>query len=103
LSAVTRADYILCKPGIADVIVELKGKDIDHAVKQILSTHALWKTIPSCSAKIGGLIVFTRSPQSSAVLARTKALLLTKHHIWLEMGKSGLKEYKFETFTGKNP
>jgi hypothetical protein len=30
-----------------------------------------------------------------------KAKLLAKHKIWLDMGKSGLKEYKFETFTGK--
>jgi hypothetical protein len=96
-----KADFLLCKPGVVDVIIELKGKDIDHGVKQILATHAVWKRIPSCSAKIGGLIVFTRSPIRSTMLDNMKAKLLAKHKIWLDMGKSGLKEYKFETFTGK--
>jgi hypothetical protein len=102
-TADARADYILCKPGVVDVIIELKGKDIDHGVEQILATHAVWKKIPSCSAKIGGLIVFTRSPKRSTMLDNMKAKLLVKHKIWLDMGKSGLKEYTFETFTGERP
>ena len=95
-----RADYIVSKPGIVDVIVELKGKDIEHGCEQILATHARWKSVPPFSPSIGGLIVFTRSPLSSADQSSKKALFLKKHHIWLEMGKSGLKDYSFDTFTG---
>jgi len=35
------------------------------------------------------------------MLDNIKAHLLEKHKIWLQMGKSGLKDYKFESFTGK--
>ena len=96
----TRADYLVCKPGVVDVIVELKGKEILHAVEQIIATFTHWKQAPPCSEKIGALIIFSRSPERSATLDNIKARLLTKHGIWLEMGKSGLKDYEFETFTG---
>jgi len=96
-----KADFLLCKPGVVDVVVELKGKEIHRAIEQIVATHAHWKKTSSCSAKIGGLIVFTRSPERSATLDSFKAKLLAKHKIWLEMGKSGLKDYEFEIFAGK--
>lgn len=102
-TAKAKADFILCKPGLVDVIIELKGKDIDHGLKQILATRERWKKVPSCSAKIGGLIVFTRSPKRSAALGNIKAKLLLDYELWLEMGKSGLKDYEFETFIGKKP
>jgi len=98
-----KADYVVCMPTVVDVIVELKGKEIQHAVEQILATHAHWKNVPSCAEKIGGLIVFTRSPERSTVHDTIKAKLLAKHGIWLEMGKSGLKDYEFRVFAGKQP
>lgn len=98
-----KSDFLISKPGTVDVIVELKGKDIHHAIEQILATLTLWRKNEQCSAKVGGLVVFTRSPERSAVLDNLKLRLLVKHKIWLEMGKSGLKDYEFETFTGKKP
>jgi hypothetical protein len=94
-----RADYIVAKPKVVDVIVELKGKDIDHAIEQILATATFWKTVPPYSPHIGALVVFTRSPMRSAALDNIRLKLL-KLDIWLEMGKSGLRDYEFETFTG---
>jgi hypothetical protein len=94
-----KADYVVCMPKSVDVIVELKGKDIIYAVDQILATHAHWKKVPLCAKNIGALVVFTRSPERSAVLGNIKARLLAKHGIWLEMGKTGLKDYEFEIFT----
>ena len=46
-----KADYILAKPGVADVIVELKGKDIVHAAKQIVATLARWKSAQPISTR----------------------------------------------------
>lgn len=94
-----KADYLVCKPGVADVIVELKGKDIHHGIEQIVATCTHWKKHPYCSERLGGLIVFTRSPERSAALDNIKTKLLAKHKIWLEMGKSGLKDYEFEMFS----
>jgi hypothetical protein len=95
-----RSDYLLTKPAIVDVIIELKGKDIDHAVAQILATLSRWRATKGCSPKFGGLVVFTRSPKRSAALDNLKLKLLNSHQIWIEMGKSGLKDYEFATFTG---
>ncbi len=95
-----KSDCVVCKAGSVDVIVELKGKDIHHAIDQIVATYAHWKRTPSRAAKTGALVVFTRSPERSATLDTVKAKLLAKHGIWLEMGKSGLKDYDFTTFAG---
>ena len=96
-----KADYILAKPGLADVIVELKGKDIKHAAAQIVVTLGKWKSAPPFSKKIGGLIVFTRCPMSAADLGDMKKRLLTQHGLWIEIDKDQKTEYRFETFTGK--
>jgi len=36
------ADFVVSMPTAVDVIVELKGKNVDHAVEQIDSTWAFW-------------------------------------------------------------
>ena len=95
-----RSDFLLAKAAMVDVIIELKGQDIDHALKQILATLHHWKTTKLCSPRCGGLVVFTRSPKRSAMLDNLKLKLLYKHKIWIEMGKSGLRDYEFELFTG---
>ncbi|HZB89398.1 MAG TPA: hypothetical protein VE291_12110 [Terracidiphilus sp.] len=96
-----KADYVVSKPGVADVIVELKGKDIEHAVEQIVVTLGKWKSAPPYSEKVGGLIVFTRCPMRSAETNDIKKRLLIQHGLWLEMDKNQKTEYRFETFTGK--
>ena len=96
-----KADHIVSKPDVVDIIVELKGKGIDHALKQILASHARWKAAPPFSKRIGGLIVFSRSPDRSASMDDTRKRFLQTHGIWLEMNKNNQTEYRFENFTGK--
>jgi len=96
-----KADHIVSKPGVVDVVVELKGKDIDHALEQILATCAKWKEAPRFSKRLGGLVVFSRSPDRSAAMDDTRKRFLQTHGIWLEMNKNNQTEYRFETFTGK--
>jgi hypothetical protein len=97
---VSKADYIVANPGIVDVIVELKGKEIDHAAKQIVATLSQWKKAPPSSKRIGGLIVFTRCPMRAAEIGDMKKRLLVKHGLWMEIDKDQKTEYQFETFTG---
>ena len=96
-----KADFVVSKPKVVDVIVEIKGANIDHAVKQIISTAEQWRKASAITTILGGLIIFTRSPESSASLANRKRKLRDKHRIHLELGKNGKTEYRFETFTGK--
>jgi hypothetical protein len=100
-SGVKRADYILAKPDVVDIVIELKGKDIDHAAEQILATLRKWKKAPPFSKRIGGLIVFTRCPKSSADLGDLKKRTLRQHGLWMEIDKDQKTEYRFETFAGK--
>jgi len=100
-SDTTKADYIVSKPGVVDVIVELKGKEIDHAVKQIITTLIKWKNVPPFSGKLGGLIVFTRCPMRAAQIGDIKKRLLLQYGLWMEIDKDQKTEYRFETFTGK--
>ena len=96
-----KADYIVSKPFVVDVIVELKGKDIAHAAEQIVATLVKWKNVPSFSNKIGGLIVFTRCPMRTAEIGDIKKRLLRQHDLWIEIDKDQKTEYRFATFTGK--
>jgi hypothetical protein len=98
-----KADFIVSKPAVVDVIVELKGKDIAHAIGQITSTLVKWKTGHQFSEKIGGLIVFTRCPMRAAELGDIKKRLLVQHDLWVEIDKDQKSVYRFETFTGKRP
>jgi len=95
---VLKADYIVSKPEVIDVIVELKGKDIYHARDQILATLPIWRAHPPFSIKIAGLIVCTRSPLSASELQLMKAKALLHHRLWLEVDENGKKEYKFSDF-----
>jgi len=95
-----KADYILSKQSIVDVIVELKGKDIEYAAEQIVATWARWKAIPGASKKFGGLIVFTRCPFRAAEINNMKKRLLRQYGLWMEIDKDQKTEYRFETFTG---
>jgi hypothetical protein len=98
-----RADYILAKPQVVDVIIELKGKGISHAAEQIVVTLGNWKSAPPFSKKVGGLIVFTRCPMSAADIGDMKKRLLKQHGLWMEIDKDQKTEYRFETFAGKKP
>ncbi len=93
-----RADYIVSKPAVVDVIVELKGKDVPHARDQIIATLPVWLAHPPFSPKIAGLIVCTRSPLSTSELQNMKAKALIRHKLWLEVDENGRKEYEFSTF-----
>jgi hypothetical protein len=98
-----KADYIVSKPEVVDVVVEIKGSNIGHAVMQILSTAKQWRSASASTKMLGGLVIFTRSPESSASLANRKKTLRDKHRIHLEASKSGKTEYRFETFLGRRP
>ena len=97
-AGVLRSDFIVCKPEVVDVILELKGKDIEHGIDQIVATAKAWRGCGKASPTTGGLIVFTRSPARSAALDNIRLRMLKQHRIWLEMGKSGLKDYTFDIF-----
>jgi hypothetical protein len=78
------ADYIVSKPGIVDVIVELKGTDVMAAVKQIEATIPPWLAHAKHSGKIGALIVGSKGGSHPTVITK----LLVKQE---QFKKRGIK------------
>ena len=94
-----RADRIVSKPDVVDIVVELKGKNIRHALDQISATCQRWRAARSSHKRMGGLVVFSRSPDNSADIADSKARFLKTHNIRLQLNKNNQTEYRFEKFT----
>ena len=66
------ADFIVSMPKTIDVIVELKGKNVDRAVEQIESTWLFWSrhTEHEPNQLIGAWIVCTEYPRASLKVDR---------------------------------
>lgn len=58
------ADFVVSHPKIADVIVELKGRDVNHACAQVEATWAFWRSHKEYKEghTEGALIVCTQYP-----------------------------------------
>jgi hypothetical protein len=64
------ADFIVCKPGLVDVVVELKGGKVITAVEQIEGTISVWRLHKYCSGKIGALIVSSQGTSHPIMLTK---------------------------------
>jgi hypothetical protein len=59
------ADWIVWKAGYGQLIVELKGKNVDHATKQVLATAERLATSKLLKGKTSALVVATEYPRFS--------------------------------------
>lgn len=66
------SDWVISKDSVGDVIVELKGKDIDHATEQVLSTAQHWVSNELTHGHLAGLIVGTQYPRFDTKVRRGK-------------------------------
>jgi hypothetical protein len=66
------ADFIVSRSDIGDVIIELKGRDVAEAVKQVEATAKYWVDNKHCNKKIAALIVSTQFPKTSTAVLRAK-------------------------------
>ena len=89
------SDFALSKLGIGEIIVELKGMDVDHAVEQIMATSKMWKEKKYISGKIAGLVICTRKPSFDTKVARFASKFMKEFKAPLHV-VSGSKELKFE-------
>jgi hypothetical protein len=80
------SDYVVSKTKIGDVIIELKGMDVDHAVEQVFATAQFWADNKLREGKIAGLIVCSRKPSFDTKIQRFQAKFAQKFkapmHIW---------------------
>jgi hypothetical protein len=96
------ADWVVSKPDVVDVIVELKGKNVDHAVDQIEATLTFWSAHDEHAngQVIGAWIVCTEYPRASTKVARYRERLRSRGTILLFSTRSG-EEKSFSAFVPK--
>lgn len=67
-----RADYLVTELGVASVIVELKGRDVAHALEQIFASVAHSDVKKLLEDRIGFLVVCSRYPRFDTFVMRAK-------------------------------
>jgi hypothetical protein len=72
LRETTAADWVVSKPPVGCVIVELKGKNVEHAVRQVLATAKYWLAGKLLEGRIAGLIVCARYPRVDTTVQRSQ-------------------------------
>ncbi|WP_431322549.1 hypothetical protein [Rhizobium sp. YTU87027] len=69
----TCADWVVTKQGVGTVIVELKGKHIEHGAKQVEATAVFLRGIGYNMPKLAGLIVGNGYPKANSTLQKFQA------------------------------
>lgn len=90
------ADWVVAKIGLGDVVVELKGKDVEHATKQVHATAALWTREKLRQGRMAALIVATQYPRASTKVQKAKAAFAKRFGAPLHVVTHNA-EYVFET------
>jgi hypothetical protein len=65
-------DFVVSKEKFADLMIELKGTDVDHAVEQVFLTAKFWHDTALNEGKIAALVVSSRYPRFDSKIARYK-------------------------------
>jgi len=91
----TAADWVVSKPKVGDVIIELKGGDVSHAVDQIQATLNYWNKNNLSNGKFGALVVCSKYPKVDTKIQRAKLFLASKHKTPLHVVTQNL-EYDFD-------
>lgn len=75
----TASDWVIAKPKIADVVIELKGCDVDHAVEQIAETISFWNASGNSNGKWAALVVCSRYPKVDTKIQRARVKLAKQY------------------------
>lgn len=74
-----RADCLVQKPSVGQIILEFKGTDIVHAAKQILATAEYLKTRTPDYKKIAGMVICSQYPRFDASFQKYVAKFRKEH------------------------
>ncbi|WP_146140343.1 hypothetical protein [Alsobacter soli] len=66
------ADYIIRNNNVGNLIVELKGKNVEHAVDQVIATADKIKNANNEEILLGALIVCTQFPRINTKIQKAK-------------------------------
>lgn len=75
----TAADWVISKVNVGDVIIELKGKNVDHAVEQVKETIEYWISNKLINGRISSLIVCSEYPRFDTKVQRARDFLARQY------------------------
>lgn len=98
------ADFVVSLPNTVDVIIELKGGNVDHAITQVEATRTFWQTHAEYERgqRIGAWIVCTEYPKASLKIGRYREKFRALGSILLISTHNG-EEREFSDFIGRRP
>lgn len=67
-----RSDYLVSESETASVLVELKGRDVEHACQQLLATAGRKEVRGLLEKKVGFLVVCRKYPSFDTFVAKAK-------------------------------
>lgn len=67
-----RADWVVSRSGIGSVVVELKGKDVAHALEQVEATLSHCRDRDYLEPKVAALIICRQVPKALTSIQRAK-------------------------------
>ena len=99
---VRQADYIIGMQAVGDVILELKGSNLDRAVSQFEETLGRWRTDPVRFEPIACLIVFgSRIPRITTRTAVLEREFYLSHRAFLWIRESASEKFKIRKLLRK--
>jgi len=98
-----RADYIVGYANDIDVILELKGSNLKHAVEQVSDTLDRWRSDPIHYPSIVCLIVFGHTfPRMTSKLGVVEREFLQTRGTLLSIRRSGEEKFSFRKLAGRS-
>ncbi len=96
------ADWVVSKPAVVDVVVELKGRNVEHAVDQVEATVRFWSQHAEYEKGqiIGAWILCTEYPKASLKVGRYRESFRARGRILLISTHNG-EERPFTDFVPK--
>ncbi|WP_409313273.1 hypothetical protein [Pseudomonas putida] len=91
----TAADWMISKPEVGDVIIELKGCDVEKAMLQVIATADYATTNLKRQGLIAGLVLCTQHPGATTKIQRALAHFSKKYNGPIHV-KNRSGEFKFE-------
>lgn len=98
-----RADFIVGFDRLIDVIIELKGSDLKHALVQVTDTLGRWRGDAIHYPRIVCLIVFGHTfPRMSSKLGVLEREFLDDHNTLLWIRQRAAEKFSFRKLSGKS-
>ncbi len=98
-----RADFIIGFDRLIDVILELKGSDLKHALVQVTDTLGRWREDAIHYPRIVCLIVFGHTfPRMSSKLGVLEREFLDEHNTLLWIRESAAERFSFRKLSGRS-